>query len=190
MTNLIYRFLSFVRNRQIEVRGFILTIYLRILGCKVGKGLRCTGWPYFKVIPMGNIEIGDYVTIGCHVTLEVQRSGRLLLDNYSKLTQHIIISVCSSVIIGKHSGIAEFCSIRDSDHGSQKGELLWQQPIVSDAVVIGDDVQISRGCSIFRGVTVESGVIIGANCMLTHNFKSVENGIYLGSPARLINKRL
>ena len=190
MTNAIFRFLSFIRNRQIELRGFMLTLYLRMLGCKVGKGLRCTGWPFFKVLPCGNIEIGNHVTIGKNVTLEVQQSGRLLLDDYSKLTQNVIVSVCSSVRIGKHSGVAEYCSIRDSEHGAKKGQLLWQQPLISDPIIIGDDVQISRGCSIFRGTTVERGVIIGANCILTRNCRTVENGIYLGTPPKLIGKRI
>ena len=171
------------------LRGYLLKYFLLFHGCKVGKGLRCHGLPDFRTIPDKNIEIGNKVTIGKRITLMVFPGGKLILEDFCKLTQDIIISVNSYVKIGKNSGVAEFSSIRDADHGIKIGELMWDQSLISESVQIGDDVQISRGCSIFRGVKIEEGAIIGAHCILTRNFRCIPNGIYLGNPPKLIGKR-
>jgi acetyltransferase-like isoleucine patch superfamily enzyme len=185
----IYRIHVIYRNRVILFRGWLLKMYLLLHGCKVGKKLRCSAWPYFRAIPFRNISIGDHVTIGKNSTLQVQKSGELYLDDYSKLTQDVIISVSSSVRIGKYSGIAEFCSIRDSDHGTSKNARMWDQPVISEEIIIGNDVQISLGCSIFRGTKIEDGVIIGANSMVFRNTRTIPYGIYMGNPLKLIGKR-
>jgi acetyltransferase-like isoleucine patch superfamily enzyme len=177
------------RNRITVFRGFLLRFYLILHGCKVGRKLRCHGWPYFRVIPAKNIFIGEKVTIGKRITIEVCGKGKIILDDQCKLTQDVLISAYQYVRIGKNSGVAEYSSIRDADHGAVAGKLIWNQALISEPINIGEDVQISRGCSLFRGVNIENGVIIGANCILTRNFKSIPNGIYFGNPPKLIGKR-
>jgi acetyltransferase-like isoleucine patch superfamily enzyme len=186
---LIYHIHVFGRNRFILVRGWLLKMYLLLHGCKVGKKLRCSAWPFFRAVPYNNIRIGNHVTIGKSITLQVQKNGKLFLDDYSKLTENVIIAVNSSVRIGKHTGIAEFCSIRDSDHEISKNTKIWDQPVISEDIIIGNDVQISLGCSIFRGAKIDNGVIIGANSMVFRNSKTIPYGIYMGNPLKLIGKR-
>ena len=190
MTKLVAKLHSIFRNRIYWLRGWLLKYYLALHGCKVGKSLRCVEWPYFRSVPNNNIFIGNFVTIGRNVTLQSSKNGRIILKDYVKLTQDNLISAASEVHIGNHSGLAEYVSIRDSDHGIAKGETMWSQPMVSEPIRIGNDVQISRGCAVFRGVTIEDGVIIGAHSIVTRNIKTVKNGIYLGSPLKLIGKRM
>ncbi len=189
ISKVIYKIHVVFRNRLTIFRGWFLKLYLLSHGCKVGKRIRCNSWPNFRAVPFRNIIIGDYVTIGTNITIQIKKSGKLFLDDYSKLTQDIVIAVSSSVSIGKHSGVAEFCSIRDTDHGVSKKETMWNQPTISEEIIIGNDVQISLGCSIFRGAKIEDGVIIGANSMVFRNSKTIPYGIYMGNPLKLIGKR-
>ncbi len=178
-----------IRNRLWFVRGWLLKTYLKMHGCRIGKSLRCQQWPTFRAVPFRNITFGDRVTIGYRITLEVTRSGKLVLDDGVHLTQDILISCSESVTLGKNVGIAEFVSIRDSDHALKKGVNPHFQESVSDPIMIKDDSGVGRGSAVFRGVVIEEGVVIGANCVLLRGTTTVPYGIYLGNPARLIGKR-
>jgi len=186
---LFYKMLASAKNQLAYIRGYIVKVLLLMLGCKVGPKLRCTGWPRFRSIPYKNIVIGENVSIGTNVTFLLSKSGKIILNDYCRLFQDIVISANTEVAIGKGSGVAEFCSIRDADHGNMSNANMREQELFSEPINIGDDVQISRGCAIFKGVKIEDGVIIGANILIFKNFKSVKNGIYLGNPPRLILKR-
>lgn len=155
----------------------------------MGKRLRCQQWPIFRTIPFHNITVGNRVTIGYRVTFEVTSAGSLFLDDGVHLTQDVLISCSKSVFLGKNVGIAEYVSIRDSDHGLTKGINPHFQESISDPIVIKCDSGIGRGSAVFRGVVIEEGVVIGANCVLLRGTKTIPNGIYLGNPARLIGKR-
>ncbi len=184
-----YFLFIYLRSIKIRTQSFLLKLFLLLLGCKVGKGFRCLGWPNFRIYPHKNIYIGNNVSIGKNITLQVQKNGKLVFEDNSKLTQDVIISVNKYVKIGKDSGVAEFCSIRDADHGYKKNQKMWDQLLISEEIVIGNDVQISRGCSVFRGAKIEDGVIIGANSMVFRNSKTIPYGIYMGNPLKLIGKR-
>jgi acetyltransferase-like isoleucine patch superfamily enzyme len=172
------------------LKGYLLKAYLISHGCQVGKKLKCKKWPVFRSIPKGNIIIGNNVSIGYRITFEPVDSGKIVLEDYVQLTQDIIISSSSLVHIGEYVAVAEFVSIRDSDHGIRKGIVPHFQESISEPVILKKGSGLGRGCSVFRGVIVEEGAIIGANCMLTRNFRSVPDGIYLGNPPKLIGKRI
>jgi acetyltransferase-like isoleucine patch superfamily enzyme len=178
-----------LRNKVISLRGLILKIYLVLHACKVGKNLNCRGWPYFRSIPYKNLKFGDNVTIGKHVTFDIARSGNIFLDDYVLLSENVLISSQSSVTFGKWSGAGEFTSIRDADHGSAAGINIRKQKNVVEPIRIGNDVQISRGCTILRGSIIEDGAVIGANTTVWEGVKIEKNGIYFGTPARLISFR-
>ncbi len=178
-----------IRNLSWYIRGWLVKQYLIVHGCMVGKRLRCQQWPTFRAIPEGNIIIGNRVTIGYRITLEVLSTGKLYLEDHVHLTQDILISCRYEVKLGKNVGVAEYVSIRDSDHGLKAGENPHNQESVSDSIIIKRDSGIGRGSAVFRGVIIEEGVVIGANCILLRGTKTIPNGIYLGNPARLIGKR-
>lgn len=180
---------TWMRQQLYLVRGFVVKLYLRLHGCKSGKKLKCRGWPYFRTIPYRNISIGDFVTIGKNVTLETHKGGKIILNDYVLLSESVLISSHTSVSFGMWSGAGEFSSIRDADHGSVAGINIRNQSNVAEPIVIGNDVQISRGCTILRGSVIEDGAVIGANTTVWKGVKIEKNGIYFGSPARLISYR-
>lgn len=190
MLNLFVYLEAGIRNRFYLFRGLLLKAYLKLHGCKVGKKLKCLGWPYFRTIPNKNIFFGDYVTIGKYVTFETQKGGTIFLDDYVLLAGNVFISAQSSVSFGKWSGAGEFSSIRDADHGSAAGIYIRQQINPSEPIIIGNDVQISRGCTILKGSRLEDGAIIGANTTVWQGIKIEKNGIYFGNPAELISDRI
>lgn len=187
--NLIARIHSAYKNKLYRLKGILLTIYLRAHGCKVGRGLRVIEFPRFRAVPAANIRIGNKVSIGSGIVLQILPEGLLVLDDHSKLIHDVFILSARSVYIGKHSGIAERCSIRDTEHGSRAGIPMYEQPLQSQEIHIGNDVQISLGTAVLAGSTIADGVLIGANSIVTRNLRTVENGIYLGNPLRLIGKR-
>lgn len=189
MVNLFVYLETGLRNHIHLFRGMILKIYLILHGCKVGKKLRCRGWPYFRLIPNHNITLGDHVTIGKHITLEPHPDGTIFLDDYVILSEYVLISAQCSVTFGKWSGAGEFTSIRDADHGSAIGINIRKQKNIAESVKIGHDVQISRGCTILRGAIIEDGAVIGADSSVWKGIKIEKNGIYVGSPAKLVWER-
>ena len=180
---------SGIRRRIWVVRGLLLKTYLILHGCKVGKNLFCKQWPLFRYIPDKNIEIGDYVIIGYRITFEADNHGKIILKDNVYLTQDILISSRSQVCLEEYVSIAEFVSIRDHDHNLKKGVFLPFQTHNSEPILIKKGCGVLRGASVYRGVVIEEGAIIGSECILMRNFKSVSDGIYFGNPPKLIGKR-
>jgi acetyltransferase-like isoleucine patch superfamily enzyme len=54
-------------------------------------------------------------------------------------------------------------------------------------IKLGSNIWIGHGAIILDGVTIEDGVVVGAGSVVTKSLKS--NGIYAGSPAKLIRYR-
>jgi acetyltransferase-like isoleucine patch superfamily enzyme len=188
--NLVSRLHIIWKNNLYKFKGILLKIYLKAHGCEVGKGLRVIAFPQFRTVPVGNIRIGNHVSLGSNIVLQVFPDGNLVLDDHCKLVHDVFILSAKSVYIGKHSGIAERCSIRDTEHGAKAGIPMYEQALHSQEVHIGHDVQISLGSAVLAGAKIADGVVIGAGSIITRNLQTVENGIYFGNPPRLISKRM
>ncbi len=180
---------SGLRRKVWLLRGLLLKVYLTLHGCKVGRNLYCKQLPLFRYIPDKNFEFGDNVIIGYRITFEADNNGKIILKDNVYLTQDIIISSRSQVCLEEYTSVAEFVSIRDHDHNLKKGVFLPFQTHNSEPILIKKGSGILRGASVYRGVVVEEGAIIGSECILMRNFKSVPNGIYFGNPPKLIGKR-
>ena len=158
-------------------------------GCQVGKSIKCRGCISFRNIPSGNIQIGNNVTFGKRVTLDVHPGGKLVIGNNVNFTQDIVISCATTVTIGSDVIVAEHVSIRDADHGTNIGQAIACQPLVSLPVVIEDDVWIAAGVRVLKGALVKKGSILASNTVYLGSVSGIECGIYGGVPARLIGKR-
>ena len=110
-------------------------------------------------------------------------------DAGTTITGNTYICADEKVTIGDNVLIAEFCTIRDSDHGIAADRLICDQPGTSLPVTIGSDVWIGAGCAILKGATVPDGCVIGAHSVVLRNSKLVPGGIYAGTPVRLIRMR-
>ena len=177
------------RNRCARLRGMYLTFYLRMRGCKVGKGLKCAGLPYFKGFPVRNIQIGDFVDLGRNNTIELAREGRLVFEDYVLLHQNILISCNAQIAFRKWASVAENVSIRDGNHQFAKHEYFRKQATISEPIEIGEGSGIAAGTVVLMGARIGAGAFIGSNSVVTRKDKVEDNGIYAGSPLRLIRMR-
>lgn len=187
------RFLVYIqavwRNQSSRFKGRLLTFYLRMLGCEVGKGLKCAALPYFKGFPNKNIKIGNYVDLGRNNTFELSGNARVILEDYVLLHQNILISCNNQIRIGKFSAVAENVSIRDGNHQFAKNEYYRLQESVSEPIEIGEDAGIAAGCVILMGANIKKGAFIGSNSVVTRKSEIQEYGIYAGNPLKLISIR-
>lgn len=182
-------FIVRVRKARFQINGEILKLYLTLLGCKVGKKLKCKQFPIFRTIPYKNINIGDNVNIGYRITLDIQKNGKLVLGDRVNLTQDIIISSIESVEISDDSLIAENVSIRDGDHQFKLGININTQSLTSSKISIGKDVWIAAGVRVLKGSTIPDGCIIAANSLVLGKSELVSNMIYGGIPVNKISYR-
>jgi acetyltransferase-like isoleucine patch superfamily enzyme len=180
---------SVCRNRSSRFKGMLLKFYLVTHGCKVGRGLKCAEFPYFKGFPYKNIIIGDNVDLGRKNTIELARNGKIIFEDYVLLHQNILISCNSQITFGKWSAVAENVSIRDGNHKFSKNEYYRKQECIAEPVEIGEDSGIAAGCVVLMGTKIAKGAFIGSNSVITRKDKIEENGIYAGNPLRLIRMR-
>ena len=172
------------------MKKLALKLYLAAHGAKVGSGLKCKQWPILRAIPFGNIILGNHVTIGYGVTLDIPAGGYLEIGHYVNLTHNVTVSATASVSIGEFCQIAENVSIRDGEHGSALGREIVYQDNVTKPVFIGRDVWVGANSVILKGVTVPDGAIIGANSMVIWKNSLEANGIYAGNPVKMIGRRV
>ncbi len=180
---------SVKHNRMARLKGVLLKWYLVIHGCKVGKGLKCSTFPYFKGFPNKNIFIGNNVDLGRNNTFELSGNGKIIFDDYALLHQNILISCNNQIKIGKFSAIAENVSIRDGNHQFAKNQYYRLQESISEPIEIGEDAGISAGCVVLMGSKISKGAFIGSNSVVTRKSVIEEYGIYAGNPLKLIAVR-
>ena len=178
-----------LRNFGYRFRGNCFKLYLLIHGCKVGKDLKCVGFPKFRAIPKKNITIGNCVTLGRNVTLEIAHTGRLILGNNVLLADNILLSTISLIEFKDWAAVAENVSIRGSFHEMKKEEYYRLQGNASEDIVLGEDTGIGAGSVVLMGVNVPKGVFVASNSILLKNTELVPYGIYGGNPLRLIKFR-
>ena len=170
-------------------KGYWLTRYLRMKGCKVGKGLKCSSWPHFSYVPNGNIEIGDHVDLGRWNTLEVLPTAKLILKDHALLAHYIWITCTDKVEIGAYSAIAEGASIRDGFHQMAKEPFYREQPNHTSPISIGKDCGIGAGTRVLHGSNIPDGVFIGANSLVLSGSDLKPYHVYAGNPIKLIKER-
>jgi acetyltransferase-like isoleucine patch superfamily enzyme len=124
--------------------------------------------------------------LGYGTILDAPKGSNLTLGNRVKIMNNVVIATSMSICIGANTQIAEFTSVRDSDHGVSLGESMRDQ-LISEPLLIGTDVWIGRGVAVLRGSGVGDGAVVGANSVVKHYIPSL--GIAVGAPAKVIRLR-
>ncbi len=183
------RIMTYGQAGNFRLRGMLLKFLLRSMGCKVGKRLRAAGWPIFRLYPSGNVEIGDNVTLGREVTFEIASYARLKIGNHVNLSDRLVLSTLSEIVLEDWVSIAENCGIRGSFHQTSASTLAVLQPSDSEPIHVGKGVGIGANSTILMGVFLPEGAIVGAHSLLNNKVAYQPYGIYAGAPARLIRVR-
>lgn len=183
------KFYEYLLAFRYRLNGLRLRLYLRSLGCEVGKNLKCMQFPTFRDIPKGNFTIGDNVVIGRGVVFEITQTGSLAIGDESLIGAHTRFSSIAAIKIGKWVGIAENCSIRGSAHHLKRSRKFMKQGSDGKDIIIGDDVLIGANAQVLMGAKIPDGVVIGALSLVTRREKLHPYGIFAGTPVKHIRDR-
>lgn len=176
-------------NALARAKGALLTVYLRLHGCVVGKNLKCKQWPIFRVPPQGNMSLGDNIVVGYGITFILENTGTVTIGHRVILTHNVLISAAESITIGDSTMVGENVSVRDADHGTKADIEIYKQKQASTPVLIGRDVWLGAGTVVLKGAHIRDGVVIGANSVVTSSTTTDSYCIYTGSPIKFLRKR-
>lgn len=133
---------------------------------KLGKNVLI--YPYVQFFGDGLIEIGDNVSIGTGTIIYASKLGG--------------VKIGSNTLIGGQSYII------DTNHGTQKGELIHGQEYSVSPVEIGDDCWIACDVTVLNGSIIHDGAVVGAKSLV--NGELPANSINVGVPAKTIRYRV
>ncbi|MCZ2459947.1 MAG: acyltransferase [Chitinophagales bacterium] len=135
-----------------------------------------------------NISIGDGVVIkeGARICA-CNESASIKIGKNTTIGYHTFLFASSGITIGDNCLIAPFVYIVDSDHKTEKGALINQQPNITAPVAVGSDVWLASNVTILKGVTIGNGAVIAANSVV--NTDVGPNEIFGGTPAKKIGER-
>ncbi len=140
-----------------------------------------------QIVGTGNLTLGEYCRLGRNVLFETNGNGRIVIGNRVRINDGSTITAHAGISIGDDVLVGEYVSIRDANHGIERGKLIRSQVHQCDAITIGSDVWIGRGCCILKGITIGNGAVVGANSVVTSDVDG--NVIVAGAPARAIGAR-
>lgn len=113
----------------------------------------------------------------------------LKLNGNISFNQDCFISAFGGLVIGNDVSIGHRVSILTTEHEFLDINVpIRNQPVSSHPVTIGNNVWIGANVTILAGVEISDGIIIGAGSIVTKSLL-IENGIYVGNPAKFIKSR-
>lgn len=122
----------------------------------------------YATIVAKSAKIDDSAVIG---------SGSIVVQDVVMTTgveigEHVIVNVASS--IQHDSTVGDYSTICPGVH-------------IGGHVTIGKGVFLGIGAIVANDVTISDGVVVGAGAIIPpHTMLDVENGVYVGAPARLV----
>jgi acetyltransferase-like isoleucine patch superfamily enzyme len=176
-----------VTKARRRIVGLVWHAWICAWGGSVGRRLEVDFGAHLRWPPHRGICIGDDVYIGIGAVVDAPLGARLTLGNGVKLMHHTVVATSNQIVVGHDTQVAEFSSIRDSDHGLGREGLIRDHPVESTPVRIGSDVWIGRGVAVLRGSTIGDGAVLGANCVVRGEIPPFT--IAVGVPARAIRVR-
>ena len=185
-------------------------LLFRIAGIKVGVGVKFLGKVKVKLRGRpGNIQIGDYVTLGKFVDLRNRENGRIVLEENVYLDEGVrivaardggvdigygseigagtIINSGGKTSIGKFVMIAGNVNLNSSTHGMAKKAFIKEQPHEHGYLKIRDDVWMGAYVSVLMNTEIGEGAIVGANSVVNKDLPPFS--ISVGAPAKIIRHR-
>jgi acetyltransferase-like isoleucine patch superfamily enzyme len=176
----------------LKIHWAMTRLYLRLKGAKVGKNLRCNGFPYVKIRKGGRLIIGDDVQINssrwanAHIVdggmnLFVGAGAQLIIANGAGVSGSRIVAI-ERIEIGEGVLIGAGCLICDSD----MHEIPLGSPggVSTKPIVIGPRAFIGAQSIILKGVEIGDGSVVAAGSVVTKSVPA--NSLAGGNPAKIL----
>lgn len=186
MTMLVHRF----ETRLIAIASAVASRWrcnwARHRGHYVGKSVKIGSRVKLSALP-GRIKIGDKSTIHTGVCL-IAANGWIEIGRNCSINPGCMIYGHGGLKIGDNVRIAANSVIVPANHRfDDMDRQIFQQGESVLGVEIGSDVWIGTSVVILDGVKIGRGCVIGAGAIVTRSTEP--DGVYVGSPARLMRKR-
>lgn len=171
------------------INKFYYEPLLRYRCTTVGKNVRCDGdIPLIEGI--GDVIIGDNVFVGnsgaWFFGSNLPQKPRLVVGDNTTINYRTVISIESSIRIGRNCLIAEECKIFDNNsHGIDYRKRDMTDADVAE-IVIEDNVWIGMNSIVLKGVRIGMGAVVAAGSVVTKSVPSMT--VVGGVPARILKK--
>lgn len=157
----------------------------------------------------GIIKVGHYAILDLRRTASGRLGDRFSLGDYSILRASGSSGfVCPHVDIAERVSFGPFCnigggfglsigadliagpyvSIHPEGHMHAIDMVIRNQPVFGKGVSIGSDCWLGAKTTILDGSNLGCGTVLGAATLVAGS-ETMQNGIYVGSPARLVRYR-
>ncbi|MFF0156807.1 acyltransferase [Streptomyces sp. NPDC005263] len=143
-------------------------------------GERCYVAESAAVFP-DRLRLGDgsYIAAHAYVTGELTAGADCTLNPFTTVRGDVVLG--SGVRIGAHTSLLGF------NHSMAPDRPVFQQPLTSRGIRIGDDVWIGSHVVVVDGVTIGDHCVIGAGAVVTRDLPAWT--VAAGNPARHIRDR-
>lgn len=156
---------NLIRHPVPYLKGLILKSITPIFFNSIGSGVLFFGRTKLNN-GHGMVKIGKNSIIGDGVTFGTSRNSTIEIGENTVINIGTVIVSGSIIKIGTNVAIAEYVSIRDSEHKFSPQTGVYNQGYNVDPVEIGDNCWIGRGVYIGPGVKIGRGCIVGANSVV------------------------
>jgi len=142
--------------------------------------------PYYSEKGKLQLVLNGYNLIGHNSVF--QGSSVIEFGERSYCAGSCVFASNARIQIGKDVMIADYVTIRDTDHCiADLDRPMMSQGIVSKAVIVEDDVWIAHGAVILKGVTLGRGSVVAAGSIVTKDVPPY--AVVAGTPAKVIRYR-
>jgi acetyltransferase-like isoleucine patch superfamily enzyme len=180
-----------------------------MLTLRVGRDVRIGRDLVLEVQSTGTntIELGDGCTLADHVRLQVRSGavrmgprarirsfvvlkseGELVLGGDNEISYGTVIHCARRIEIGERTGIAEHCSIVDSDHTADGSDThFYNQPLRYGDVWIDSNVFVAAGVTVTRGTRIGRNSVVAAGAVVI-GADVPPSSLVAGAPARVVRE--
>ncbi|SCC72948.1 acyltransferase [Acinetobacter albensis] len=160
------------------------TYLMQMETIEIGENCFISPLAHIFAEPGRKISIGDHTFIAADCTLH----GPLDIGNEVAINHHCILDG-GRVGIKLHDQVrmAAYCHLYAFDHGMALEQPIYQQPVRSKGIEIGQDVWLGSHVGVKDGVKIGAKAVVGMNSMVTKHVD--EAAIVVGNPAQFIRYR-
>lgn len=137
------------------------------------------------------IQIGEGCTIRSGARIEAISKWndfnylpQLIIGNNVTAEENLHIACAEKIEIGHDVTISFDVMIMDNEHEIVKDKKIFENPLITSPVSIGDYTFIGAGVKILKGVTIGKNCVIGTGAVVTKEIP--DNSIAVGIPAKVI----